>query len=128
MIETIVKELEALKAKVDEAIQHAKAGVTILNEDQQEKLKNLVIAIERESQKVTDKVHEIMTPVEAEAEKLIDGAELGFETVKVKVEGFVGEIFGGFPEAIASEPAAAEPSAADLDAVAADEKAAEETK
>lgn len=90
MIDAIVKDLEGLKAKVQAAIDHAKAGVNHLNEDQQAALRELVAAVDHEAADVRDRVESIFSGAEHKAESLVERAEDAVKGVVEKVEGFFG--------------------------------------
>lgn len=101
MVEVILKELETLKAKVEEAIAHVKAGVTTLNEEQIEKLHGLLSEIGMAAETADQNISHLITAAEvkveaaggavkAEGESLLHKVEGIFEAVKEKAEEVLG--------------------------------------
>lgn len=98
MVETIVAELETLKAKVEEAIAHVKSGVTTLNEDQLEKLHEMLQDIGMGAEAAYQKIGSVVKAatvgsvqkVETGSESLLQKVEGIFEAVKDKAEEVLG--------------------------------------
>jgi len=126
MVTVVVTELEGFKAKLQQAIDHVKAGVTHLNEDQRAEAMVKLADLEEHLEKSLDKCFEVLRPP---AEQLVP------EPLKSHVDGpEVVELPSDWTQ---HDSAGHEvhvhvggtgiPTAEDLDTAAAEQKAKDET-